>query len=736
MIANEELEERPHGQPTVLDWFRSLLRLRPIPIPEAGSIGAPAGAASYTLLTPKPAVGREAARFDLRGLLLRLRFPAALLLAFVAQIGLERRWERGPGLSIALYLMAAGVLIWSLWGDELLASPAITKREQAVFPLRVPYLIGGLVLAGLTYLTSADNTFRLPTVVFWIGSVVAIALAFWDRELQPSGWLNRLKLRLSPRRLKIEFDPWMLLVLGAFLLSAYFRLGKLAEVPYEMWSDHAEKILDVVDVLNGQTLIFFPRNTGREPLQLYLIAAAVKWFGAGLSYLTMKTISAVAGLLALPYIYLLGREVGGRRVGLVAMLLAGVAYWPNVVGRIGLRHVFYMFFVAPGMYYLVRGLLRGRRNDLLLSGLAIGAGLYGYTASRITPLLAPLGFALYLLHGQSRSHRKWALAGFAMLVLVALAVSVPLLRVAYEEQDMLLERSLARLTSNEQALPGPPLQLFLSNLWRALRMFAWDNGEIWVVSVPFRPALDWVTGALFHLGIVITLVRYIRRRHWVDLFLVLSIPVLLMPSVLSLAFPAENPHPSRTSGAIVPVFIIAALPLAALPAWAQDHLRLRRSGAVAAVAAILIFLVAASINHRLTFKEYGVLERNGTWNTTEAAAVVRGFVDSIGDFEHVHILAYPHWMDTRLVAIIAGRPGADPVLWPDQLEALAPTTRPQLFLLHPEDAENLSRLRQTYPTGTLSSYNSPMEGRDFRIYFVPAAADEAVLVDPEIGETP
>jgi len=93
-------------------------------------------------------------------------------------------------------------------------------------------------------------------------------------------------------------------------------------------------------------------------------------------------------------------------------------------------------------------------------------------------------------------------------------------------------------------------------------------------------------------------------------------------------------------------------------------------------------------------------------------------------------------MDTRLVAIIAGQPGADPVLWPDQLEALAPTTRPQLFLLHPEDAENLSRLRQTYPTGTLSSYNSPMEGRDFRIYFVPAAADEAVLVDPEIGETP
>ena len=37
-----------------------------------------------------------------------------------------------------------------------------------------------------------------------------------------------------------------------------------------------EKLLDVNDVLHGQFSIFFPRNTGREAFQFYLIAATVK----------------------------------------------------------------------------------------------------------------------------------------------------------------------------------------------------------------------------------------------------------------------------------------------------------------------------------------------------------------------------------------------------------------------------------------------------------------------------
>ena len=92
-------------------------------------------------------------------------------------------------------------------------------------------------------------------------------------------------------------------------------------------------------------------------------------------------------------------------------------------------------------------------------------------------------------------------------------------------------------------------------------MFNWDDGEIWVHSVTHRPALDVVSASLFLIGVVLLLIRYIRKRHWLDLFLLLSIPLLSMPSILSLAFPGENPALNRAGGAYVPVFVVVALAL-------------------------------------------------------------------------------------------------------------------------------------------------------------------------------
>ena len=91
-----------------------------------------------------------------------------------------------------------------------------------------------------------------------------------------------------------------------------------------MVSDHAEKLLDVWDVLHGQTSIFFPRNTGREAIQMYLTAGIIQLFHTGYTFLSLKIGTILAGLLTLPFIYLLGKELANRRVGLLALLFAGI----------------------------------------------------------------------------------------------------------------------------------------------------------------------------------------------------------------------------------------------------------------------------------------------------------------------------------------------------------------------------------------------------------------------------
>jgi hypothetical protein len=108
-----------------------------------------------------------------------------------------------------------------------------------------------------------------------------------------------------------------------------------------------------------------------------------------------------------------------------------------------------------------------------------------------------------------------------------------------ENPEMVLYRAITRVGDLERPLPGPVWQIFLQNLWNALTMFAWDDGEIWPISIPHRPVLDVVTAVFFHLGVVLLVIRYVRQRNWMDIFTLISIPILMLPSVLSL-FPART----------------------------------------------------------------------------------------------------------------------------------------------------------------------------------------------------
>lgn len=341
-----------------------------------------------------------------------------------------------------------------------------------------------------------------------------------------------------------------------------------------MNSDHAEKLLDVYDVLHGQTHIFFERNTGREAFQFYLTALIAQLFGTGISFMSLKIGTLLCGLATLPFIYLLGKETAGRGAGLIAVTLAIMAYWPNVITRVALRFSLYPLFTAPTLYFLLRGLRTQRRNDFILAGLCLGIGLHTYTPIRILPFVVLVAVGLYLLHRRHPLQRQQALVGLLLVGLVSFAVFLPLGRYAVDHPDAFAFRAFSRLGDWERPLPSPAWQVFLQNLWNALRMFSWDDGEIWPVSIPHRPALDVVTAAFFNLGVVLIFFRYLRQRRWQDLFLILAIPLLMLPSILALAFPNENPALNRTSGAMIPVFVIAGLALFSF----IDSIRLKLGG--------------------------------------------------------------------------------------------------------------------------------------------------------------
>ncbi len=486
-----------------------------------------------------------------------------------------------------------------------------------------------------------------------------------------------------------------------------------------MFSDHAEKLLDVSDVLAGQFSIFFPRNTGREAFQMYLTALVGIVFGTDLSFMSLKIGTALCGLFTLPYIYLLGKQIGNRWVGLFAFVLAAFAYWPNVISRVGLRFPLTPLFVAPVMFYLVRGLQERRRNDFIWAGIALGIGVHGYSPTRFLPVVVVMGVLLYILHRQSQGNRKGAVTGMMIVAGVSLAIFLPLLMYMLENFDMFWFRALSRSGTTEATYPGPVILIFLNNLWKSMIMFFYDNGQIWVHSVTGRPAMDFITAGLYFLGLILILLRYVRRRNWIDLFLFLSIPMLMMPSILSLAFPDENPSLNRSGGAIVPVFIVAGLGLEALLSAIKQQLRGKTAQVIPALLAVGILGMSAATNYDLVFNQYDQQFRANAWNTSDMGAVIRSFASSEGSYDTAYVVPYPYWVDTRLVGINAGDPLKDYALGRENLANTLADQRAKLFIFNAEDTETAAQLEALYPDGNLYLYDVALDGKDFLTYYVP-----------------
>lgn len=724
-------------EPSVLDyvkeklafWKRSTLSLPAGPevevddqplLPEQPVVEAPevlTRSAEEVPLTPHP-------RTEWKG-----RFPwmavAPLALGLAAQWMLEPP-DRFVPAAVILYIVCAGLVVFAFLRRELqpVSLPESQPRSDSLV-VNWEGLVISVLLMLATYIFSGaergqPHDFNLVNTPLWLLSIGYMVWALrTPGTFDPRSWLGRWFKTLARPTWGVSFSRWTVLLLAVAGIVLFFRLYRLDGLPSDMVSDHAEKLLDVQDVLNGETHFFFPRNTGREFFQFYWTVLMIKLFDLPVSFLALKVGTAVAGLITLVYIYRLGFELGNRWVALLALAFCGVSYWGNIMARIGLRFPLYPLFTAPLLFYLLRGLRTMDRSDFIKAGLVLGLGLHGYTSYRIVPLLVVVGFAIYIIHESSLAMRKRAAFGLAIVTLVSLAVFMPLLRFAFDDPQLFMYRSITRLGEAERSLPGPAGVIFVQNLWNAVTMFFYNDGDVWVHSVPNRPALDIVSASLFFIGGVLVAARYVRRRHWLDLFLLVSIPVLLLPSVLSLAFPNENPNLNRTAGAYVPVFLILALGLDGLLRTVKANLPGRLGISCAWVIGLILFYWASVQNYDLLFNQYDQGFRAGAWNSTEMGADVRRFEELTGSENNAFVVAYPYWVDTRAVGIEAGHTYSDLAISPDRLQDTLGSPGAKLFILNREDLSALASLQSLYPEGRYWLRKSRTPNKEYYLFLVP-----------------
>jgi len=654
----------------------------------------------------------------------RATFPWKSLLAFLVAVAGQMSLNsqaNNYALGVFLYIVSAGILLFAIRTGEWKFLPSKVFDAQ-VFPLsvkRVPFFVF-LISLVLAFLTLGGNKFTGLNVSLWMAAIVTGVYAFWlpVKHLDLPGIRQKIIRFFQNPVVHLRLDPWKLLVLGVVCVAVFFHLYQLNTLPLEMTSDHTEKLMDINQVLTGNPMIFFANNGGREPMHFYLSALLVKVFGAGMNFFTLKLGMALAFLFSLVYVYKLGCEVGSRWTGLFFMLLLGFAAWPNIIARAGMRLVLAPVFTAPTLYYFLRGLRRSSRNDFILTGLFLGAGLLGYTAFRIVPLVLVVGMLIYMAYHRFNKSARSAGWAFLLVGLFAFVVFLPLFRYALESPQLFTERMFSRISSTEVPLPDNLFMVFLSNLWNAMIMPFWKSGTAWVISVTDKPSLDIISAALYFLGFILAVLRWLRSRSWLDLFLLVSIPLFMLPSILSLAFPAENPSQSRAGAAMIPIFLLAAITLESLL-----HTLWSKAGQTASKVLVVLFglmaiIFSANLNYDLALVQYPDGYRKSTWNSSQMGEVVNDFTSSFGKVDNVWVLSVPHWVDTRLVAMQAGYIDRDFQLWIDNLEITLDHTGPKLFVVKGDDIEGMARLRAFYPDGYSTFHTNPILGRDFFVYLV------------------
>jgi mannosyltransferase len=340
------------------------------------------------------------------------------------------------------------------------------------------------------------------------------------------------------------------IVAGLTLLGAALRFATLGLQAY-----HHDEIVTASRVLRvgfGHAMDAVGFSESAPPL--YYALAWVWTQVTGTGPWGLRSLSALAGVLTIPVAYLIGRELRGRRTGVLVAALVAVnpmLLWYSQEAR---AYALLALFCAVSLYYCVRALRGEQRKDLVLWGVFSALALATHYFA-VFPLAAEVILVL-------RRRGRPAFAGLWILGLVAILL-VPLVihQMSYGHAEWIGKFSLGH------------------RVWETAATFViGETGDI--IGGPERPSLAFVPLALTLAGFGLLAWRGTRgekRAAAVPLAvgaLTLGVPLLLAIASASKDFVlARNLLP-----ALVPLLLVLAIALTAE--------RVRRLGT--AIAALLL----------------------------------------------------------------------------------------------------------------------------------------------------
>jgi len=628
----------------------------------------------------------------------------AVLLAYLGQRAL-----RSDAFFDGTLLYGSAVLLFlvALWGKRFFPETAFALPHAPLPSWRTWRVVLGALLSGAALLLAIASlrTFDALepyTAGAWRDHLASVLLLMAAAAILDSGESPH-QSRERKRALRVDWPTWGILA-SILALAAFFRLFRFDVLPFGTWYDEAEVGLQAQRILqDGQFRPVFEGAINGPAHYLYLVAASFDLFGV--STQAIRAVNVAFGLATVLAGYLVGRELLGRRSGLVLAFLLAVSSWSVTLSRFGMHSTSTTpFFTLITLAFVLRALRRGKLIEFAAAGLWLGLGLCFYTSFRL--FLPVIGlFLVYAVIAQwwqtRRAPPKRLWLGLLLLVLATLFVVAPVAWYADRHPDIFWAR-----VQDTFVFTGKTAAERWPALWKNVRdhvlMFNWHGDPNGRHNLPGAPMLDNISAALMVLGLAYSLRRVSEPRY---ALLPIWLGVSLLGGILSLDF--EAPQSLRANGALPAAYVLAVVPLAVLGrAWRVSNGRHYPQWVTWPLVGLLTLVGFANFN------TYFGLQANdfAVWSAYSAPETLTAdLLNNLDDNTDAFVTSFYHNHPTLRFLM----PGDHPyrrLETTDQLPLDFAPGRGALLIMNPDSHDLYDAARRYYPSAQYTEVHSPMPG--------------------------
>lgn len=616
---------------------------------------------------------------------------------------------------ISLLLLLAGTYLIGfhlyVWDGALLLGLGLLGMMLALRPLTGPVRRGPGTQRTVTWSEWSRLWGRAGAILL----AVTVGLAARNRPAEADFtllfvfWLLAVAWFVATLGFPLLHRPWLAtslsraerMGLAALLVAAFaVRAIALGRIPYNFGGDEGTQALAALQLVARPLGNPFATGWFAVPTMSFaLYGVAMRLCGATMA--GARALSALVGTLTVLTTFLLGRSLGGRRVGWVAAVTVACSAYAIHFSRLASNQIFDPLIGTLAIWLLWEALRRDEQGAATvlwwgLSGMVAGLGWYLYFGARWVTLL--LGLILVwraLVEPRFLArHRQ----GLGVLGAGWLVVAAPLgvwytahpadLTARYNQVSIFAS---GWLTQAMQVTGKSALALLIQQLWKAATAFhLTPDPTFWYY--PNAPLADFVTGALMLVGLLAAL----RRWRWPARGLTL----LWFGSTLLMAWGlTENPPSSQRGLLLVPAFAL-------LVAWGTEALWELGARYRAAVRRAVVLLLALAVTWNLVFYFLIYTPRRIYGNpTSEAATAIVHFVEShprSGAVVYLIGPPYLYWGFGGFAFLLRDQPGQD-------VEAgQVPTgiSSPARFVFVEARLGELGAFQAAYPGGQLTTLTS------------------------------